>query len=53
MALREAKDKLSEAVDASQRGCVLVTRHGKPVAVLVGVEGRDLLDVVAEYGSPR
>jgi prevent-host-death family protein len=47
MALREAKARLSEAIDASQGSYVLVTRHGRPAAILVGVEGRDLTDVAA------
>jgi prevent-host-death family protein len=47
MALREVKARLSEAIDASQNVCVLVTRHGRPAAILVGVEGRDLTDVAA------
>jgi len=45
MALREVKTRLSEAVDSSQGSYVLVTRHGRPVAVLVGVEGIDLTEV--------
>jgi prevent-host-death family protein len=47
LALREAKARLSEAIDSSQDGYVLVTRHGRPAAILVGVEGVDLTDVTA------
>ena len=47
MALREVKARLSEAIDVSQDTCVLVTRHGRPAAILVGVEGQDLTDVAA------
>jgi len=35
-------------VDASQSERVVVTRHGRPAAVLVGVEGRDLEDLALQ-----
>jgi prevent-host-death family protein len=47
MALREVKARLSEAVDSSQNAYVLVTRHGRPAAILVGVDGVDLIDAIA------
>ena len=53
MSLREAKARLSEAIDAAQGTFVLITRHGKPAAVLLGVEGRDVLNVMGEFGKPR
>jgi prevent-host-death family protein len=49
MSLRETKARLSEAVAASQGSYVLVTRHGKPAAVIVGVDGEDVLDVVKRF----
>ena len=51
MSLREAKARLSEAIDSSQKAYVLVTRHGRPAAVIVGVEGSELTDVAALVGS--
>jgi len=33
-------------VDASQKDRVVITRHGRPAAVLVGVEGKDWEDLV-------
>ena len=56
MALREVKNRLSEAIDSSQGAYVLVTRHGRPAAVIIGVEGTDLLDVaslVKKFGASR
>lgn len=53
MSLRETKARLSEAIDAAQGTFVLITRHGKPAAVLLGVEGRDVLNVMDEFGKPR
>jgi prevent-host-death family protein len=47
MPLREVKARLSEAIDSSQGAYVLVTRHGRPAAIIVGVEGSDLTDVAA------
>lgn len=53
MSLRDAKARLSEAVDAAQGTFVLITRHGRPAAVLLGVGGRDVIDVVGEFGKRR
>ncbi len=44
--IREAKNDLSALVARAQRERVVVTNHGKPVALLVGVEGYDLEDVL-------
>lgn len=51
MSLRDAKARLSEAIDFSQGSYVLVTRHGKPAAVIVGVEGTDVLGVLKRFGA--
>ncbi len=40
--VREAKDSLAEIIERAQREDVLITKHGKPAALLVGVEGEDL-----------
>src|SRR2546421_9668501 len=40
--LGEAKQGLSSYVDVAQRERVLITRHGKPSALVIGVEGLDL-----------
>ena len=40
--LREAKQGLNALVAHAQRERVLLTRHGRPVALLIGVEGQDL-----------
>jgi prevent-host-death family protein len=44
--LNEAKDKLSEYVRLSQDEHVLITSHGKPAAILIGVEGEGMEDVL-------
>jgi prevent-host-death family protein len=51
MSLRETKARLSEAVAASQGTYVLVTRHGKPTALIVGVDGVDVLDVARRFAT--
>lgn len=51
MSLREAKARFSETVNAAQSGYVLVTRYGRPAAVIVGVEGVDVLDVAKRFAS--
>ncbi|MFZ5482498.1 MAG: type II toxin-antitoxin system Phd/YefM family antitoxin [Myxococcota bacterium] len=44
--VREVKAQLSEVLDEAQGEQVIVTRHGKPVAVLSGVAGFDMEDVL-------
>jgi len=46
VAMHEAKAKLSEYVAASQKDRVIITSHGKPVAVVIGVQGEDLEDLL-------
>ena len=52
VAVREAKASLSEYIDKAQRDRVLITRHGKPVALVIGVEGEDLEDLLT-MANPR
>ena len=46
VALREAKQQLSGCVVRAQRERVLITKQGRPAALMIGVEGRDLEDVL-------
>jgi len=41
VSVRELQKKIGECVDAAQHDRVVVTRHGKPALLLVGVEGKD------------
>ncbi len=45
---RDLQKKVKECMDISQEDQVIITRHGKPAAVLVGVEGRDWEDLVLQ-----
>jgi len=44
--LKQAKARLSEFVDAAQRDRVLITRRGQPAALVIGVEGQDMEQVI-------
>ncbi len=46
--IRDLQSRLKDCVDTSQGEPVVVTRHGKPAAVIVGVEGKDWETVVRE-----
>lgn len=46
VALREAKQQLSDYVTQSQKNKIVITRHGRPAAVIWGVEGKDFEDVL-------
>lgn len=41
ISVRELQKCIKECVDHSQKACVVVTRHGRPSAILIGVEGKD------------
>ena len=46
LAMREAKAGLSATLDEAQHERVLITRNGKPSAIVIGVEGHDFEDVL-------
>ena len=52
VALGEAKNSLSAYVEDAQHDRVLVTRHGKPAALIIGVEGEEFEDLMTR-SDPR
>lgn len=44
--LGKAKNSLSAYVDQAQKDRVLITRHGRPSALIIGVEGEDFEDLM-------
>jgi prevent-host-death family protein len=46
LGLREARDTLSETLQLAQDERVVITSHGRPVALLIGLQGVDLEDVL-------
>ena len=51
ISVRDLQKSIKEAVDSAQGDRVVVTRRGKPAAVLLGVEGKDWETVVFETSS--
>jgi prevent-host-death family protein len=51
ISVRDLQKKVRECVDAAQWDRVVITRRGKPTAVLVGVEGADWETVVLETNA--
>lgn len=49
--VRDLQKSVKKAVDSAQDDRVVVTRHGQPAAVLVGVEGQDWETVVLETSA--
>lgn len=50
--LREAKAKISAIVDDASRGkATVITRHGKPQAVILGVDEWERLRNVPSFGE--
>lgn len=50
--LGEAKNELSAYVERAQHDHVLITRHGRPAALMIGVEGEELEDLMTR-ANPR
>jgi prevent-host-death family protein len=48
---RDLQKRIKECVDISQQDKVVITRRGKPAAILVGVEGKDWADVALQTSS--
>jgi len=48
VSVRDLQKTVRHCVDRSQKERVVVTRHGRPVAVLIGVEGKDWETVLLE-----
>jgi prevent-host-death family protein len=44
--VRELQKQLKDCVDTAQAEQVVITRHGKPAAVCIGVEGYDWEDLL-------
>ena len=49
---RDLQKKVKECVDWSQEDRIVITRHGKPAAVMVGVEGKNWEDLVLQSLQP-
>jgi prevent-host-death family protein len=45
--VRKAKDSFTSYLEQAQNDRIVITRHGQPIAVLSGVEGLDLEQVLA------
>jgi antitoxin (DNA-binding transcriptional repressor) of toxin-antitoxin stability system len=43
--IRQAREKVSEILGDAQKQRVILTRHGKPTALVIGLEGEDLEEV--------
>lgn len=46
--VRDLQKRVKECVDQAQEDRLVITRHGRPAAVLVGVQGEDWEDVVLQ-----
>lgn len=50
--VRDLQKRVKGCVDDAQDDRVVITRHGKPAAVLIGVEGKDW-EAVLRQTDPR
>jgi prevent-host-death family protein len=45
ISVRDLQQKIRQTVQAAQKDKVVITRHGQPAAIVIGVEGYDWEDV--------
>lgn len=48
IAVRELQKKIKETISESQKDRVIITRNGKPAAILIGVDGQQWESVILE-----
>jgi prevent-host-death family protein len=46
--VRDLQKKIRECVDAAQKDRIVITRHGQPAAIVIGVQGYDWEDVMLQ-----
>ena len=51
VSVRELQKKIRACVDAAQTDRVVITRHGKPAALLIGIEGQDWESVALQTSA--
>lgn len=51
--LAEVKDRFSAYIDESRESPVVITRNGRPVAMIVAIENEDDLDGMLLVHNPR
>jgi prevent-host-death family protein len=49
--VRDLQKSVRECVDIAQEDRVVITRHGKPAAVLVGIEGEEWESVILQTSA--
>ena len=51
ISVRDLQKKIRESMEESQKDRLVVTRNGKPAALLIGVEGQDWESVVRQTSA--
>ena len=52
ISVRDLQKGIRKTVEASQKDQVVVTRNGRPSALLIGVEGKDWESIVLQTNAP-
>jgi prevent-host-death family protein len=48
IAVRDLQKRIRECVDLSQNEEIVITRHGQPAAIVIGVEGKDWEEILLQ-----
>lgn len=51
ISVRDLQKKIRECVDTSQTDQIVITRHGKPAALMIGIEGTEWETLVLETNT--
>jgi prevent-host-death family protein len=49
--VEDARAQLAEVLQQAQAEPVVITKRGKPLALVTGLEGQDLVEVLQQHGS--
>ncbi|UCF97366.1 MAG: type II toxin-antitoxin system Phd/YefM family antitoxin [Spirochaetaceae bacterium] len=52
ISVRDLQKEIRKSVDEAQKDRVVVTRNGKPAALLIGIEGQDWESVFIQANAP-
>lgn len=53
IALKEARADFSELTKEAQDTTIVITKHGKPFAILTGVDGQTIEEVMREHEGKK
>lgn len=51
--VRQARDSLTSFLELSQKETILILKRGRPYALVTGVQGREVIDIIKEDSEKK